>query len=431
MAMVRFTIIWSLLFLFLISPTIAQIPQIELRSASSIRKHADIYYERQAYSHAAKLYHKVITQYPDDPGIQYRLGDCYRLLREPINAAYWYGKALKSDSSNPEYMLHYASVLCASKRYQLAKHWYLAYLEVLPNDQRAINALESLKDSQHLFDTRYQVKPLKIDLAGDVFGPALLDNGLVFVGEGNTGSLVKKITTWQEGPYFDLYFVSLNNQGQPGYPRYFDDNLNSVFHEGPAIFYDQGKKVILTRSSFKRGEEDTRNLQLMVAERKPNGSWGSPKKLFHHPDYSIGHPAINPEGDVIYFSSNKPGGFGGTDLYRSELIDGQWQEPENAGPEINTAGNELFPSLDMHGILYFSSNGHGGLGGLDIFRIDLARPHNPANLGYPINSQADDFGIIWVPGENSGYFSTDRTGQDRIYQFKENLQLVKAAVPDN
>ena len=143
--MVRFTILWSLLLLFLMAPITGQIPQIGLRSESSIRKHADIYFERQAYSHAAKLYHKVITQDPDDTSIQLRLGDCYRFLREPNNAAYWYAKALKTDTSNPEYMLHYASALCASKKYQLAKHWYTAYLEVFPNDQRALNAMHSLK----------------------------------------------------------------------------------------------------------------------------------------------------------------------------------------------------------------------------------------------------------------------------------------------
>ena len=429
--MVRQTFFWSLLLLFLFSPVVGQIPQIELRSESSIRKHADIYFERHAFSHAAKLYHKLIVRNPEDTQIQYRLGDCYRLLREPISASFWYGKALQRDNSKPEYMLHYAAVLCASRKYQLAKHWYQAYLEVLPNDQRALNALASLTESQDLFDTRYEARLLDIDLPGDVFSPAFLDNGLVFVGEGNTNSIVKKITTWQEGPYFDLYFVPLNSKGQPGYPKYFDNQLNSVFHEGPVIFFDQGRQAILTRSNYKRGEEDTRNLQLMIAERNPNGSWGTPKKLFHHPDYSIGHPAINSEGNIIYFSSNKPGGFGGTDIYRSELVDGQWQKPVNAGPEINTAGNELFPSLDMHGILYFSSDGHGGLGGLEILQVDPTQAASPVNLGHPINSQGDDFGIVWIPGENSGYFSTDRTGRDRIFQFKENLQLVKAAVPDN
>jgi hypothetical protein len=429
--MVRFLILSNLLLFFFFSPVICQVPQVTLRSESSIQKHADLYFERHAYSHAAKLYHRLVISDPENKDIHLKLGDCYRNLREPAKAAYWYAQSLKIDRSSTEHFFHYASVLCASGKYQLAKYWYQAYLKLNPEDQRAKNALASLVEPQNLFDVRFEIKPLKIELQGKIFGPTIFDNGLVFVGEGNTGSLVKKITTWQEGPYFDLYFVPINDEGKAGFPKYLDDQLNSVFHEGPVVFFDQGNKVILTRSNFKRGQEDTRNLQLMIAERKPSGSWGSPRKLFHHPDYSIGHPAINQNGKVIYFASNKPGGFGGTDLYRSECRDGVWQEPINAGPIINTSGNELFPSLDEQGVLYFSSDGHGGLGGLEILKVNPHKIQKPINMGHPINSPGDDFGITWVPGENSGYFSTDRTGQDKIYQFKRSSQLVNAAVPSN
>ena len=429
--MVRFFILPALLLLIFLSPVSSQVPQVSLRSESSIRKHADIYFEREAYAHAARLYQRLAVSQPEDQKLPLLLGDCYRNLREPVKAAYWYGQSLKRDRSSTEHLFHYASVLCASGKYQLAKYWYQAYLSESPSDQRAINALASLVEPQNLFDVRFDIKPLHIDLPGEVFSPSVLGNGLVFVGEGNTGSLVKTITTWQEGPYFDLYFVPIKEDGKAGHPKYLDDQLNSVLHEGPAVFFDEGNQVILTRSNFRRGDEDTRNLQLMIAQRKPSGSWGSPKKLFHHPDYSIGHPAVNQSGTVIYFASNMPGGYGGTDLYRSEYKDGVWQEPVNAGPEINTSGNELFPSMDDQGMLYFSSDGHGGLGGLEILKFKPGRTSKPINMGHPINSPGDDFGITWVPGENSGYFSTDRTGQDRIYQFQQSSQLVNAAVPNN
>lgn len=390
---------------------------ISLRSESSIRNHAEIYFERQAYSHAAKLYQKIIREHPEDQKVKLRLGDSYRLLREPHNAAYWYGQVMQKDQSSAEHIFYYASVLCSIKKYQQAKFWYLEYLKANPNDQRAIAALSSLNNPQLLFDDRFEVKQLLIELPGAVFSPAIFEEGLVVVGEGNTGSLVKTLTTWNEGPYYDLYYVPLAD-GKPGYPKYLDDKLNSVLHEGPATFFEEGNKVIFTRSTFNKGDGDTRHLQLMIAERKSSGNWSSPRKLFRHENYSIGHPAVNKGGTTIYFSSNMPGGYGGTDIYRTDLINAVWQEPVNVGPGINTAGNELFPSLDEEGRLYFASNGLGGLGGLDIFKADLNGHNQPENLGFPINSQGDDFGIIWAPNNTFGYFSSNRKGIDGIFSFQ-------------
>jgi hypothetical protein len=188
---------------------------------------------------------------------------------------------------------------------------------------------------------------------------------------------------------------------------------------------------MLTRSAARKGQDDTRNLQLMMAERKPSGRWSAPRKIFYERNYSTGHPAINPEGTIIYFSSNRPGGYGGSDLYRSEYNNGKWSEPVNAGPQINTTGNELFPSLDMDGTLYFSSDGHGGLGGLDIFKSSTRTYGDVVNLGYPINSHRDDFGMAFKTDTNKGYFSSNRNGQDRIFRFRMKPQLANSAVPVN
>ncbi|GJM28423.1 MAG: hypothetical protein DHS20C17_10580 [Cyclobacteriaceae bacterium] len=411
-------------------PLTAQIgTHISLRSESSIRKHAELYFERQAYSHAAKLYHRVVAEHPDDQQAKLILGDCYRLMREPHSAAYWYGQALDNQETAVEHLYHYASVLCTTRAYGQARIWYQKYLVHRPDDQRALAALNSLRNPQRLIDNRYQVKQLAVELPGAVFSPALYQNGLVVVGEGGTGSLIKNITSWNEGPYFDLYYIPIS-EGKAGHPRYLDDNLNSVFHEGPAVFFDNGDQVILTRSAFKKGQEDTRNLQLMIAQRKPSGNWSTPKKLFSHQDYSIGHPAVDNHGSVIYFSTDKPGGYGGTDIYMSEYKNGAWTTPVNLGPEINTAGNELFPSVDLEGTLYYATNGRGGLGGLEIFKVDPGSGKS-LNLGFPINSSADDFGIVWHPEQDGGYFSTNRTGRDRIFKFQMSPQLAKAAVPVN
>ncbi len=429
--MVRIGSLWIFLIFFSLTPVSGQIGKhVNLRSQNSIRQHADLYFERQAYSHAAKLYTKLVINNPEDTDVKLQLAECYRLLREPHSAAPWYHQAQIKGQLGPEHMFNYGSVLCATGDYRQAVTWFNRYLKARPGDKRAIAALKSLKNPHLLFDSRYQVAPLQIELPGAVFSPAIYDEGLVFVGEGGTGSLVKKVTAWIEGPYFDLYYVSLKDE-QPGFPKYLDERLNSVFHEGPVSFFDGGNKVILTRSAFRKGQEDTRNLQLMIAERKPSGNWSSPKKLFHHQDYSIGHPAVDEQGKVIYFASNMPGGFGGSDIYRSDFKNGRWSKPVNMGPQVNTSGNELFPSIDAEGTLFFSSNGRGGLGGLEIFRFDLTESNIPVNMGHPINSPGDDFGLVWQPKSNRGYFSTNREGTDRIYRFEMENQLVNAAVPSN
>jgi tetratricopeptide (TPR) repeat protein len=401
-------------------------------TGSNIRRHADNSFDRQAYLHAAKLYSRIIIKQPDNQQVLLRLADCYRLMRDPHNAVHWYSKAFaKAYPNRPEHLYNYASVLSTSGKYQQAVTWYSRYLEVNPGDPRALAAIESLKNPEQLWDSNVEVELIPIEFPGPVFSPAVYSGGLVFVGEGNTGGLARSVTTWTEAPYFDLYYVPVDEHGKPGFPKYLDDKLNSVYHEGPVAFFDGGKKVMLTRSAARKGQDDTRNLQLMMAERKPSGRWSAPRKIFYERNYSTGHPAINPEGTIIYFSSNRPGGYGGSDLYRSEYNNGKWSEPVNAGPQINTSGNELFPSLDMDGTLYFSSDGHGGLGGLDIFKSSTRTYGDVVNLGYPINSHRDDFGMAFKTDTNKGYFSSNRNGQDRIFRFRMKPQLANSAVPVN
>ncbi len=396
---------------------------------SSLQRHAETYFERQAYRHAIRLFTKIVIKHPESQHAKLRLADCYRLLRQPGKAAYWFDQAMDDQQISSAHVYHYASVLAENGEYQKAKKWYYKYLKDEPHDSRALAALESLHYYEQLIGNQYLVKQLEIKLQGGVFSPAPYRNGLVVVGEGNTGGLARKVATWNEEPYFDLYYVPIAN-GKPGNPRYLDSKLNSVYHEGPVTFFDQGKKVILTRSAGRKGTENRRNLQLMISEQSSSGKWSIPRKLFANPNYSNGHPTVDIQGKVIYFSSDKPGGYGGSDLYRSEYIDGTWTEPVNLGPEVNTAGNELFPNLDSEGNLYYSTDGRGGLGGLDIFRFDK-EANSVVNLEYPINSPSDDFGIVWQKDLQQGYFSSNRNGVDRVFSFRKIPHLAKVTVPDN
>ncbi|MGB3778994.1 MAG: OmpA family protein, partial [Tunicatimonas sp.] len=189
-------------------------------------------------------------------------------------------------------------------------------------------------------------------------------------------------------------------------------------------------KVFLTTNnpSFKkeRGQDISFNrLQLLYAEKNKEGEWTPPVALpFNHAEYSVGHPAVSADGTRLYFCSDQPGGFGGTDLYVSHYENGTWSKPTNLGEQVNTDGNEMFPYLHHNQTLYFASTGHPGLGGLDVFKVNASLSDTSAvqNVGYPINTSEDDFGLILRPDGQSGYVSSHRAGQDDIYQFSVRKQ---------
>ncbi|MGK0137875.1 MAG: outer membrane protein OmpA-like peptidoglycan-associated protein [Algoriphagus sp.] len=214
----------------------------------------------------------------------------------------------------------------------------------------------------------------------------------------------------------------------------FTGSINSKYHEGPSAFFKDGQRVILTRNNFVKGKTNTgsdgiNKLKLYIANAEKDG-WADIAELpFNSNDYSSGHPALSPEEDILFFASDMPGGFGGTDIYYTKIDNGNWSQPFNLGPKINTKGNELFPFVDEYGNLYFSSEGLPGLGGLDIFYVllnNLAIQGKPINLGTPINSSKDDFGMLTDGLRKNGYFSSNRKrggDDDDIYKFERECEL--------
>lgn len=214
----------------------------------------------------------------------------------------------------------------------------------------------------------------------------------------------------------------------------FTRSINSKYHEGPSAFFKDGQRVILTRNNFVKGKTNTgsdgiNKLKLYIANAEKDG-WADIAELpFNSNDYSSGHPALSPEEDILFFASDMPGGFGGTDIYYTKIDNGNWSQPFNLGPKINTKGNELFPFVDEYGNLYFSSEGLPGLGGLDIFYVplnNLAIQGKPINLGTPINSSKDDFGMLTDGLRKNGYFSSNRKrggDDDDIYKFERECEL--------
>lgn len=337
----------------------------------------------------------------------------------------------------------------------------------------------------------YKVDYLSINTSAADFSPVKYQNGLVFVSNRKTSGGVKRVFEWNNSPFLDLYHldelakVSTGEAGlggaasaktsktrrtpQVGSDEYTTSTandsptlgvlgggniggkrtnyadraltesdrmsgaINSKYHEGPVAFFKDGRRVIFTRNNMKGGspkksDDGVIKLKMYSAEAKKD-AWANITELpFNSDQYSTGHPALSADERLLFFVSDMPGGFGGTDLYVSRYEGSGWGAPINLGDKINTAGNEMFPFIDELGNLYFSSDGHPGLGDLDIFyvRMEGTTPKGKVtNLGMPLNSSKDDFGIITDGQRKSGYFSSNRKeggDDDDIYKFDRECE---------
>ena len=340
---------------------------------------------------------------------------------------------MNTDVAEPVHELHYAQVLNSNGNPNEAKTWLQAYLDKIPNDQAAINLLHSIEQPSLYYEdsTRFTIRKININSTEADFSPAFYQKGIVFASGRREAKNHKK--SGEGSAFFDLYYSEADDLRpemlQP--PQQFDKKINSEYHEGPAVFYENGTKVIFTRNALVIHKGDSvHRLKLYYAQKDDKSNWSKPVALpFNSDDYSAGHPAISADETQLYFVSDMPGSLGGTDIYVSKWEEGSWGKPVNLGPQVNTSGNEMFPFLHENGTLYFASNGHGGLGGLDVYQanINFLSRGKVKNLGYPINTIKDDFGLIVNPALTSGYFSSNRewgTGSDNIYQFSIESQIL-------
>jgi outer membrane protein OmpA-like peptidoglycan-associated protein/tetratricopeptide (TPR) repeat protein len=404
--------------------------------SASIHK-ADKHFQRLAYSSAANMYEDLLkkdTIATDRVNLHLKLGKCYRLMNKPQDAEKWYAKAIKNDTIPSVYKLHYAQVLSAQGKYDEAKVWYNKYQSEINNDGRPVNQLEALNKLNRFYKDSAYIKVSVMDLNTEHadFSPAFYGNKVIFVSNRTDAPfLPKNKFKWNNTHFLDLYVTKLEGERVKNSPKLFHQKLNTKYHEGPLVFFDNGKKAFFTRNNYhdgkyKESSEGINKLQMYIAENI--GAEGMPEKVvafaYNNDEYSTGHPAISEDGKTLYFISDVAGGIGGTDLYMSKLVDNQWQKPINMGKPYNTEGNEMFPFIAKGNVLYFASNGHGGLGGLDMFKTDLNDSEKRIiNIGYPANTPADDFGMIIDETGKAGYFSSNRPngkGDDDIYRYLNN-----------
>lgn len=393
------------------------------------KEKGDKLYSKAEYFKAIPKYEKAIKT--DDKIIKQesliKLADCYRVLNEYKKSENCYREAIALGTVNPEVHYNYGNVLKSNNNYSEALKNYAMYLEAKPTDKKAANAIKSCKEIKYWQSKpqEYQINPIEnINTAHSEFCPTILNNKLVFVGE-KQNDMVEFTTSGMNGePYLNVFYSELKNN-EAGSPKLFSSKINSNFHDGPISFSADGKTMFLTRVNYivnKRNKNFVNRAKLYISSGE-NKKWNSPKSFQYNSDeYSCAHASISADGNTLYFASDMPGGFGGKDIWMCKKNGDGWDKPVNLGVDINTSGDEMFPYIRKDGLLYFSSNGLPGFGGLDILsakNIDGRWLLN-RNEGLLLNSSADDFGVMFV-NDSIGYFSSNREGgkgKDDIYSFK-------------
>ncbi|NOQ74341.1 MAG: OmpA family protein [Crocinitomix sp.] len=390
-------------------------------------KKGDTHYDYLRYAEAIESYEKGLKNDRDPRYVEY-LANAY-FFSNKINAAKpLYEELLKSNKGSVTVHLNYGRVLMTQGDYDEAIVQFNEFLKDHPNDVVAGMLVASCYSINERFSdtTLYEISEIPSGDFTGAFSPTEYREGLVFSAEKEVFKGNKQ-NPWTGNSYLDLYYIEKDQNGNWLSPELLNGDINGRFHEGPATFSTDGSTVYFTRSNYYKkkmleSQEDENNLKIFKATLVED-KWTNLEELpFNSDDYSCGHPTLSRDGNTIYFVSDKPGGYGSTDLYKSTLTDGVWGEPVNLGEELNTPGNEMFPYIHTDGTLYFSSNAHNSMGGLDVF---ITYNYNdrwmkPENLNYPLNTNKDDFGFILSMDNVTGFVSSTRTNEDELYKFEKH-----------
>lgn len=390
-------------------------------------------YAQKAYSEAIPLYEKALKTDSSD-FIYSKLGDCYRYTNNINGQLLYYGYLVKNGKAESVQELYYGQALLQNGEPEKAK----LYFEKYSSDERGRELASSLNKafSYTRNSDAYMVTEAGFNSPQRDFCAVKYKDEVVFASSRTKNEWIRKEQGWTNSSYLSLYSTGLNDNGEQLPIKPFMNNLNSKFNNGPASFNKDYNKIFFTKNNTSKedqAKDSLYKLAIYEASIEPGGIFGEPRKLpFVNKDYNYAHPSVTPDGYTVYFASDMEGGKGGMDIYVSHKdSSGVWSQPLNLGDKVNTAGNEVFPFIATNNVLYFASNGHDGLGGLDIYQAPIKNRliSKVYNMGEPINSSLDDFGLFLNESNKIGYISSNRKNggmDDDVY----NLLILRKVKQD-
>lgn len=383
---------------------------------------ADKLYAQFEYIDAAQSYLKLTNSDKADGYVYKQLGDCYYNIFNSKEAVRWYSKAVES-TQDAETYFRYAQMLKAEGNLSEALKQMDVFASKAPQDARAKAYKNNPSYTNQLKSQgkKYDIKKLDINSENSDFGAQLTNEGELYFTSARNQS--RKKNGMNDEPYVDLYKSVQNSDGTFASPTALE-SVNTKWHDGTSCVSSDGKTLYYATESFNEGDSQKvkdkklkySQYYLYKATKGENGNWSKGTALsINSKEYSLRSPSISKDGKTLYFSSDMPGGLGGEDIWKVSVDGDSYGTPENLGSKVNTEANEGFPYIDDKDVLYFSSNGKLGFGGLDLFMIDLKSGESAKNLGEPVNSSKDDFSFTYNVTKRMGYFSSNREGNDDVY----------------
>ncbi|RAJ06217.1 OmpA family protein [Arenibacter echinorum] len=399
---------------------------------------ADEKYSDYSFSPAIDIYKRVLDKGYTSADLLMKLGNSYYFNAEYKEASEIYKRLLSEykEGIGPEYYFRYAQTLRSLGEYDLSKDVMAEFSQITSADVRA-NLYMAERDYLAEIEKnsgRYEIGKFAFNSRYSDFAPSFYGQGLIFSSDRDTGNLARYRHTWNSKDFLDLYKVNADSVSENKVVK-FGDNINTRYHESTSVFTKDGNTLYFTRNNLFDGktvkdEKGVVRLKIFKAV-KENGIWTQIEELpFNSESYSIAHPTLSPDEKILYFASDMPGTYGESDIFKVAInSDGTYGTPVNLGNIINTEARETFPYVTSENVLYFSSDGHPGLGGLDIFATKISNSQyigTVLNVGKPVNSELDDFTFIINEETRNGYFASNRengVGEDDIYSFVETKKL--------
>jgi len=417
--------------------TLILMSSLSLSAQNKATQDADKYFAKYEFVDAIEAYAKLVEDGKGDEYVYTQLAEANYNIFSTVEAERWYAKALESNQ-DPDMIYKYSQMLKANGKYDESNKWMQKFAELKPKDDRAKAFKENPDYIPGILEGEklYELKTLEFNTEFSDYGGTVKDGVLYFASARNKS---RRNYGWNEEPFLDVYQIVLLDAQEA---ELINGDINTRYHEGLTTFSPDGNTIYFSRESFFEGDYEKnkqaktkKSLLYLYKANKVGDTWGNVEVLpLSNKEYSVKSPSLSKDGKTLYFASDMPGGKGLFDIYKVAVnSDGTFGTVENLGDKINTEGQEMFPFISDKGVLYFSSNGHLGLGGLDVFHT--TESGNVVNAGVPVNSNADDLAFTINEETGEGFVSSNREGgkgNDDIYALKRlepcNVNVITTVV---